>query len=62
MEVVENCTVASDLRGKQKLHLENQMLITARSLEGTIINYIHSCSPWRGDSFGGSPTSVNYSI
>ena len=62
MEVVEDCTVACDLQGKQKLHLGIQILITARSLEGTIINYIYSCSPWRGDLFGGSPFSVNYTI
>ena len=45
VEVVEDCTVTSDLRGKRKLHLGIQTLITARSLEGTIINYIYSCSP-----------------
>ena len=33
-----------------------------RSLEGTIINYIHSCSLWRDDLFGGGPISVHYSI
>ena len=58
----EDCTVTCDLHGKQKLHLEIQMLITTRSLEGTIINYIYSCSPWRGNSFGGGPISLNYSI
>ena len=58
---MEDCTVTSDLQGKQKLHLGIQMLITARSLEGTIINNIYSCSPWRGDSFGGGPISVHYS-
>ena len=60
-EVVEDCTVMSDLRGKQKLHLGIQMLITARALEGTIINYIYSCSPWKGGSFGGDPIYVKYS-
>ena len=39
-EVVKDCTIMSDLRGKRKLHIRIQMLITARSLEGTIINYI----------------------
>ena len=61
-EVVEDCTVMSDLRGKQKLHLGIQTLITARSLEGTILNYIYSCSPRTGDLFGGGPISVHYSI
>ena len=61
-EVVEDCTVTSDLRGKQKLHLAIQTLVTAKSLEGTVINYIHSYSPWRGDLFGGGPISINYSI
>ena len=36
VKVVEDCTVMSDVRGKQKLHLGIQMLITARFLEGTI--------------------------
>ena len=62
VEVVEDCTVTSDLPGKLKLHLGIQTLITARSLEGIIINYIYSCSPLRGDSFGGGPISVNCSI
>ena len=44
-EVVKDFTVTSDLREKQKLHFWIQMLVTARSLEGTIINYIYSCSP-----------------
>ena len=44
-EVVEDCTVTSDLRGKQKVHLGIQKLMTARSLEGAIINYMYSCSP-----------------
>ena len=60
-EVVEDCTFKSDLRGKQKLHLGIQTLITARSLEGTVINYIYSCFPLRGDLFGCSPISLNYS-
>ena len=55
-------TVASNLRGKQKLHLGIQTLITARSLERTKINYIYSCSPWKGNSFGSGPIFVNYSI
>ena len=38
-------TLAYDLQGKQKLHLGIQMLITARSLEGTIINYIYVPTP-----------------
>ena len=38
VEVVEDCAVTSDLRGKQKLHLGIQALITARSLEGTMYN------------------------
>ena len=33
---MEDCTVTSDLREKQKLHLGIQTLITAKSLEGTI--------------------------
>ena len=61
-EAVEDCTVTSDLQGKRKLHLGIQTLITARSLGGTIINYIYSCSPRTGDSFGGGPISVHYSI
>ena len=61
-EVVEDCTFTSDLRGKQKLHLGIQTLITARSLEGTTINYIYSCYPQTGNSFGGGAISVHYSI
>ena len=61
-EVVKDSTVASELRVNQKLHLGIQTLITARSLEGTIINYIYSCSPWKGDSFRAGPIFVNYSI
>ena len=38
-----------DLQRKWKLHIGNQTLVTARSLEGTIINYIYSYSPWRGE-------------
>ena len=38
---MEDCTVASNLQGKQKLNLGIQTLITARSLEGTIINYTY---------------------
>ena len=34
------CTVACDLQGKQKLHLEIQKLINARSLECIVINYV----------------------
>ena len=37
--------VANDLQRKQKLYLGIQMLITARSLEGTVTNYIYSYSP-----------------
>ena len=59
---MEDCTVTSDLQGKQKLHLRIQTLITATYLEGTIINYIYSCSPRTGDSFGGGHISVHYSI
>ena len=59
---MEDCTVACNLQGKQKLHLGNQMLITARSLEGIIINYISSCSTLRGNLFVGGLISVNYSI
>ena len=62
VEAVEDCTVMSDLQGKRKLHLGIQTLITARSLEGTIMNYIYSCSPRTGDSFGGGPISIHYSI
>ena len=47
-------TVKCDLQGK-KLHLEIQTLITARSLEGSIINYIYSYSPLKGDLFGVVP-------
>ena len=61
-EVVEDCTVAWDLQGKQKLHLGIQMLITAKSLEGTIINYIYSYSQWRGNLFQGGSISINYGI
>ena len=61
-EAVEDCTVTSDLQGKQKLHLGIQTLITATYLEGTIINYIYSCSPRTGDSFLDSSISVHYSI
>ena len=62
VEAVEDCTVTSDLQGKQKLHLGIQMLITARYLEGTIINYKYSCSLRWGDSFGGSlfPYTIVY--
>ena len=59
---MEDCTVTSDLQGKRKLHLGIQTLITATYLEGTIMNYIYSCSPRTGDSFGGGPISVRYSI
>ena len=61
-EAVEDYTVMSDLQGKRKLHLGIQMLITATYLEGTIMNYIYSCSPRTGNSFGGGPISVHYSI
>ena len=61
-EDVGDFTVTCDLQGKQKLHLGIQMLITATSLEGTIMNYIYSYSAWRSHSFGGDPISVNYSI
>ena len=61
-EDVEDRTVTSDIRGNRKVHLGIQTLITARSLEGTITNYIYSCSPRTGDSFGGGPISVHYSI
>ena len=62
MEVVEDCTVTSDLQEKRKLHLGIHTVITAKSLEGTIINYIYSCFPWKGDFFGCGPISVHYSI
>ena len=61
-EAVEDCTITSDLQGKRKLHLGIQTLITATYLEGTIINYIYSCSPRTGDSFGSGPIFVHYSI
>ena len=38
------------------------MLITARSLEGTTISNIYSCSAQRGDLFRDGPISVHYSI
>ena len=59
---MEDCTVACDLHRKRKLHLGIQMLITARSLEGTIVLYIYSCFPWKGNSFEVGPISVNYSV
>ena len=62
VEVVEDCTIMNDLQGKWKFHLGIQMLITARSLKGIIITYMYSCSPWRGDLFGGGHISVDYSI
>ena len=62
MEVVEACTVTSDLQEKQKIHLGIQTLITATSLEGTIINYIYSCYPCIGDSFEGGLISIHYNI
>ena len=37
MRMLWKIIVTSDLRGKRKLHLGIQMLITARSLEGTNI-------------------------
>ena len=49
-------------RKAKKLHLGIQMLVTARALESTVINYIYSCSPWRGNLFGGGPISIHYSI
>ena len=61
-EAVEDRNITSDLQGKQKLHLGIQTLITATYLEGTLINYIYSCSPRTDDSFGGGPISVHYSI
>ena len=62
VEDVEDFIVMCNLQGKQKLHLRIQMLITARSIEGTIINYIYSYSPQTGDLFGGGLIFVNYSI
>ena len=44
-------TVAWDLQGKRKWYLGIQMLITARSLEATIINFIYSFFPLRCGSF-----------
>ena len=38
---VEDFTVTCNLQGKQKLHLGIQILITARSLEVIIINFIY---------------------
>ena len=38
---MEDFTLACDLQGKQKLHIGIQTLITARSLEGTVVNYIY---------------------
>ena len=55
-------TVTWDLQGERKLYRGMQTLITARFLEDTIINYIYSYSPWRGDSFEGGSISVNYNI
>ena len=40
-----DCTVMSDLRGKQKLHLGIQMLITAKSLINYIYIYIYILAP-----------------
>ena len=45
MEVVEDYAVMSDLQGKRKLRLGIQMLITARFIQGTIINYIYTLAP-----------------
>ena len=42
-EDVGDFTLACDLQVKQKLHHGIQMLITATSFEGTIINYIYPC-------------------
>ena len=44
------CLVVCDLLGKQKLHLQIQMLITARSLKvATVINFIpYSRKVWQG--------------
>ena len=42
-EDVGDFTVTENLQGKQNLHLGMQMLITARSLENAIINYIYVC-------------------
>ena len=44
-EDVEDCTFACDLQRKQKLHYGIQTLITARSLEGIIMNYIYILNP-----------------
>ena len=61
-ENVGGFTVGCDLQEKQKLHLRIQMLITARSSEGTIMNYICSYCPRKGNLFGDGPISVNYSM
>ena len=50
------CTVVCDFQRKQKLY-RTQTLLTARFLEGTIINYIYLYFPWRDDLFGGGPIS-----
>ena len=54
--------VLYNLQVKRKLHLGIQTLITTRSLEGIIINYVSSYTPRRGNSFGSGPISVNYCI
>ena len=62
MEDVEDCSRVQFARKAKILHCGIQTLITARSLEGTIINFIYySYSPRRGDSFGGGAITVNYS-
>ena len=60
---MEDCTVVSDLQGKQKFHLGIQTLITARSLEDTIIYYTYILLLLiKSNSFGDDYIFVNYSI
>ena len=62
-EVTGVCSVKCDMQWQRKLQRWIKTLLSLRSLEGIIVNYkvnyIYSCSPWRGDSFGGDPISVD---
>ena len=61
-EVMGVCSVKCYLQREQKLQRWIETLLSPRSLKGTIVNYIYYYSPWRGDSFGGSPISVDCSM
>ena len=61
-EVMGVCSVECDLQQERKLQRWIETLLSPRSLEGTIVNYIYYCSPWRDNLFGGSPIFIDCSM